>query len=113
MSVITPKRIISGAQVTASLAPYYTCPANTKCIIKNLSFSNTTATARTVTVNLIPSGGTAGAANQIVTTHTIPAYSEWQCSIASGHVLEAGGFIQAVADSASAITIIGSGITYE
>lgn len=113
MATVTPKRIIAGSQLTASVATYYTCKANTKCTIKNLSFSNTTDTARTVTVNLVASGGSATASNQLVTTHTIPAYSEWPCGIASGHVLEAGGTIQAVADSASAVTIIGSGLVYE
>ena len=113
MATITPKRLISGSQLTTSVATYYTVPANTKAVIRNLSISNTTATAQTATLYLVPSGGTAGATNQLVTTHTVPAHSEWQCSIASGHVLEAGGTIQGLADAATALTIMGSGIVYE
>lgn len=110
MSALTPKNIIAGTQLTASAATYYAVPANTRCIVQKMTFANTTGTARTVTVYLIPSGGTASASNTVVTTHTVPANSEWICDPVQGHTLEAGAFIQALADGAAAVTIYASGL---
>lgn len=104
------KRMVPGSQLTNAAATYYTVSANTKAIIKRLSFCNTTANNRTVTAYLITSGGSAGATNTLVSARTIAAGETWSCPDAEGQVLEAGGFIQALADANSAITIIASGV---
>lgn len=107
---ITANNIIPSAQLSASAATYYTAPANTRTIIKKLTFTNTTGTARAVTVYLVPSGGTASDSNTITSTQSVPAHSTWECYEAEGHVLETGGFIQALADSATSVTVRGSGL---
>lgn len=104
------KRIISGAQLTVAAATYYTAPANTKTVIKRLTFCNTSANAVTVTLYLVPSAGAAGDANTIAKTKTMFGGETWSCPDAEGHVLEAGGTIQALASAGTSITILGSGV---
>lgn len=103
-------RIIPGSQLTASAAAYYTAPANTRCVVKRLSFTNTTAPAVTVTVYLVASGGSPAATNIIASAHVVAGGETWDCASAEGHVIEAGGTIQALASAVTAITIIGSGV---
>jgi hypothetical protein len=106
----TAKRIIAGSQLTTSAATYYTTPALTTAIIRKLTFVNTTGGAVTVTAHLIASGGSAGATNTIASAKSLAAGEAWSCSDAEGQVLEAAGFIQALASANTSITIIGSGI---
>ena len=108
---VTPKKIIAGSELTGSAATYYTAPANTRVIIKKLTFTNKHATdAINVTVYLIPSGGAAGDNNTLVDAKAVGPKECWECTQAEGHVLEAAGFIQALASTAAEVTIQGSGV---
>ncbi len=69
---IKPNNIVA-AQLTNAAATYYTAPANTKVVLKKLTFTNTDTVARTVTVYLVPSGGTAGVTNILVSARAIAA----------------------------------------
>lgn len=106
----TAKRIFTPAQLGVSAATYYTVPTNTRCVIKKLTLTNSTGTARTATVYLVPSGGTAGATNVLTSAKTIAPGQTWECIYAEDHVLESGSTLQALAEVASAITIHGSGV---
>jgi hypothetical protein len=103
-------RIIAGSQLTGSAATYYTAPANTKCVVRRLTLCNTSAGAVTATVHLVASGGSASDSNMIVKAHSLAASETYDCVSAEGHVIEAGGTIQALAGSAASITIVGSGV---
>jgi len=109
MSVITPKRLITPAQLTTGAVVYYTTPVNTKTTIKKLTLTNSTVNARTVTLHLVPSGGTADATNVLLSVLNIAAHTTIDVTEASGHTLETGSTIQALADAATAVTIQGSG----
>lgn len=105
---VTPKAI-TGAQLTASAATYYgPVAANTKAIPKKLTFTNTDTSARTVTVYLVPSGGTAGTTNILISARSIGAGETYDCFEVVGQVLLTGGFIQALADVAAKVTINGA-----
>jgi len=104
---VTPKTI-TAAQIAATATTYYTAPANTKSIVKKLTFTNSTAGALTFTVYLVPSGGTAGVSNILVSAQAIAAGECAECFQAQGQVLQAGGTIQALASAATSITIQGS-----
>lgn len=104
---VTPKAITS-AQLTASAATYYTVPANTTSILKALRFVNTDTAARTVTVYLVPSGGTAGATNILISAQAIAPGECWDCYQANWQVLATGGTLQALADVAAKVTIQGA-----
>jgi len=108
------KKIITPAQLTNAAATYYTAPANTKCVIKKLTFTNTSAAPVTVTVYLVPAAGAAGVTNCIWYQVTIPAAAvavnpTRECYEAENQVLEAGDFLQALAATGAVITIQGAG----
>ena len=107
-----PKRLVSGSVLTGSAATYYTVPTNTnavippKAVIRRMTLCNTTAGAVSCTVYLIPSGGAAAAANTIVSARSVAIGETWNATEAEGHVLEAGGFIQALGNG---VTLMVSG----
>jgi hypothetical protein len=106
----TGKRLVAGSQLTTSAATYYTVPALTTTILRKLSFCNTSGGAVTVTVHLITSGGTASASNTISSAKSLAANETWSSPDVEGHVMEAGGFIQALASAGTSVTLIASGI---
>jgi hypothetical protein len=63
-----------------------------------------------VTLYLVPSGGSAGATNTIISARTIAAGEDYVSPEAAGQVIETGGTIQALAGSGTSITIIASGV---
>lgn len=99
---------ITSAQITASAATYYTSPTNGRGIIKKLTFTNSTATARTLTVYLVPAAGTADATNIVTDAVTVAAHSVYECFEAEGQTLLTGQTLQAKSDSATALTIAGT-----
>ena len=53
------------AEITTSFTTIYTTPATTRTYVKDINICNTTATSLTVSVYLVPSGGTAGTGNAL------------------------------------------------
>lgn len=104
--MVDPRRLIEGSQLTGSAATYYTAPANTKVRLRKVTLCNTTGGAVLVTVYLIPSGGSATAANTLWSAKSMASGETRECYEASGHVLEAGDFIQALGLN---VTIAASG----
>jgi hypothetical protein len=107
--MLTPKRLIEGAQLTVAAAVYYTAPANGKALLKKLTLTNTSAAAVTVTLYLVVAAGAAAAGNMLVQARSIAAGATYDCTEVVNHILEAGGTIQALASAATAVTIMASG----
>lgn len=104
--MVTPSRIIEGAQLTGAAATYYTAPALTTVRIRKLVFTNTTGGTVAVTVYLVPSAGAAGATNTCWSAKTLAAGQTLECYEAEGQVLAPGDFISALGLN---VTIQGSG----
>ena len=106
------KKLFQPAQLTASAATYYTTPANTRTQIKKLTVTNPTSSAavRLVTVHLVPSGGSASDTNMIISARPVAIGQAMDLFEAENHILEPGDFIQALADAATDVTIMGSGL---
>jgi hypothetical protein len=107
----TPKRLVNGSQLTAVAATYYTA-TGVKTRIDNCVLTNTTATAATATIHLVPSGGTATALNCIMSAKSINAGDSYVVPGAIGQWLEAGGTLQALAGTAAAISMVASGVEF-
>lgn len=107
----TPKRLVSGSQLTNSAATYYTA-TNCKTRIDAMTILNNTAGAITVDLHLVPSGGTADATNQILDDYSIAAKTAYVVLPAIGHWLEDGGTIQALASANTSLTMVASGIEW-
>ena len=99
---------IAPAQLTATVATYYTVGANKKARVLNLTVCNSTGTARTFTVHRVPSAGTASATNMVISARPISAGETQIVREFIGKVLAAGETIQALADAATAVSLDGS-----
>lgn len=103
----TPKRLAS-AQLTAAAVTYYTAPASTRTIVKQIVLTNVTGTLATVSISFVNSGGTQGPTNRIVELLQVPANGV--VTIDLSQVLETGDFISALASVATAINMRISGV---
>ena len=104
-----PARIVNGAQLTVIVTIYFTSPANTLTTISACSVTNTTATARTLTMHLVPNAGTADATNVICSARVVAAGETYNVAGAIGQTIPAGGTLQALSDAAAALTLVASG----
>jgi hypothetical protein len=105
---VTPKVLIPPKQAEAAQTAQYTA-TNVRAIVDKFTVTNTSAGNETISINLVTSGGTAGAANLIVDARTIAPDETYTCPELVGHVLEAGGFISTLASAATSLTIRCSG----
>jgi hypothetical protein len=108
---VTPTRLVPGSQLTGSAATYYTA-TGVKARIDAMALTNTTAGAVTATVHLVPSGGSAAASNCVMSARSLAAGETIIVSGAIGQWLAAGGTIQALASSATSITLVCSGVEF-
>lgn len=97
----TPVQLGTGATT------FHEVPANCRDTIQSLTFKNSTANARTVTLYNVPDGDTASATNMICEA-TIPANGQRIMVEAIGKVLLAGATLQGLSDAATAIGADGS-----
>jgi len=67
---ITPIQL-GQAAITTGFTTLYTTPANAKTYIKDINICNTTGISCTVSVCLVPSLGSAGAANALIYNLTL------------------------------------------
>jgi hypothetical protein len=93
MSIIH-KSFADGVLLTGTAQLLYTVDTGLKGTIEKATFSNSDPAAQSVTLYLIPSGGSAGVANQVEITKTILPGESWSSPHAAGHLLEAGGTIK-------------------
>lgn len=110
MANVTNVRMVEGSVLTTSAATYYTTPLATSTLIKKVTFTNTSASTVTVTMYLVPSAGTAGAANTIISAVPISANNTYEAYPAENMVLATGDFVQALCSAATSVTLMMSGI---
>jgi hypothetical protein len=88
-----------GGNVTAAAVTQGTAtPANTRRRITAAVVCNSTAVAKTFTAHVIPSGGTAAATNMYISARTIAPGESYTCPELVGRGMNAGGFVQVLAD---------------
>lgn len=109
---MTPKRLVSGSQIAATITTYFTATVPTR--IDAMALTNTTASPVTVTLHLVPSGGTADGTNCILSAKAIPATGgpPYIVGSAIGQWMGANGTIQAVASVAGSVALVASGVEY-
>lgn len=109
MAAAQTKLLFTATQLTASTATYYTVGANTNTIIDSAIAANSTGTNRTITIYLVPSGGSADGNTIAVVSTVVPANSDVSLSRLVLQALPAGATIQAKSDAATAVTLRISG----
>lgn len=103
VKVLIPAKIAENAQTTQ-----YTATGVTT-IIDKFTATNYSASAATISVNLVTGGDTAGNANLITKAKTLQPAETYTFPELVGQVLMPSGFISTIAGTASSINIRSSG----
>lgn len=107
MSVLV-KVLIPAKQAENTQTTQYTA-INCRTIIDKFTATNTSAGNVTISVNLVTSGGSAGASNLIVDVRAIAPYETYTFPELVGQAVEPNGFISTIASAATSLTIRASG----
>ena len=105
---VTVTPLISAKLAENAQTTQYTA-VNCTTIIDKFTGTNTSGANVTISVNIVPNGGTAGGTNLVVDTRTIAPNETYTFPELVGHVLPPSGFISTIAGTASAIVIRASG----
>ncbi len=105
---VNPRALFNAKQAENAETTQYTSNGG-RTIVDKFTATNTTGAAAALTVRLVPSGGSAGATNTVLSAKSIAAGETYTCPEVVGHVLEPGDFISTLAGTAAAITIRASG----
>lgn len=104
---VTTKVLVPAKEMESTQTTQYTA-SNCTAIIDKATVTNTTAGNLTFSVNLVTSGGSAGASNLMVDDRAIASGETYTCPELVGQVLSNGGIISTIA-SAAGLTLRVSG----
>lgn len=102
------KVLIPPKQAENSQTTQYTAN-NCKTIIDKFTATNTSSNNVTISVNLVTSGGSAGASNLIVDSRAVAPDETYTFPEIVGQSLEPGSFISTIAGAATSLTIRANG----
>jgi hypothetical protein len=105
---VTSKVLIPAKTVEATQTKQYTA-TNVTTIIDKFTVTNYSASAATISVNLVTAAGTAGDSNLITKNRTLQPSEVYTFPELVGQVLSPAAFISTIAGTASAINIRVSG----
>jgi len=105
---VSTKVLIAAKTAENSQTTQYTS-TNVTTIIDKFTATNYSATAATISVNLVNPAGSAGNDNLIVKTKTLQPSETYTFPELVGQAIASGGFISTIAGTASAINIRASG----
>jgi len=105
---VSVKILIPAKTAEASQTTQYTA-AGVTALIDKFTATNYSASAATISVNLVTSADTAGNQNLIVKTKTLQAGETYTFPELVGSALAPSGFISTIAGTASAINIRANG----
>ena len=107
MAVVT--KVLIPAKTAENVQTSQYTATNVTAIIDKFTATNYSATAATISVNLVIVAGSAGNDNLIVKTKTLQPSETDTFPELVGQVIASGGFISTIAGTASAINIRASG----
>ena len=103
LKVLIPSKIAESAQTTQYTA------GGVKTIIDKFTATNYSASAATLSINLVTQYDSTGNQNLTVKTKSLAAGETYTFPEIVGHYLESGGYISTLAGTGSAINIRASG----
>jgi len=103
VKVLIPAKIAENTQTTQYTA------TNVSTIIDKFTATNYSASAATISINLVTQFDSSGNQNLIIKNKTLLPSETYTFPELVGHVLQPGGFISTIAGTASAINIRSSG----
>jgi hypothetical protein len=97
--------LVEAKYMENSQTTQYTAPTgSSRVAIDNLSVTNNSGGSVVIAVNVVASGGAAGATNKVIQDTTLAAGSRLEYLL-QGQYLNAGDFISTISDTASAIVL--------
>ena len=105
---VTAKVLVPPTNVAAAQTTQYTA-VNVTAIIDKCTVTNYSASAASVSLNLVTSGSSTASSNLLLQNKTLQPGETYTCPEVVGHVLAAGGYISAIASVALAINLRVSG----
>jgi hypothetical protein len=106
---VTAKCLLEAKYAENSETTQYSAGSGVRTIVDKFTATNVTASAATITVKVIASGGTASTDETIVKEKSLAAGETYTFPEMVGQVLNAGDFISTLAGTATAIVIRISG----
>ena len=106
---VVAKALLEAKYAESSQTTQVTSPTGVRTIVDKFTATNVTASAATLAVNIVESGGAASAANLILDGKTLAAHETYTCPELAGQILNAGDFVSTIAGTATAIVIRASG----
>jgi hypothetical protein len=107
MAVVT--RVLIPAKIAENVQTTQYTATNVTALIDKFTATNYSATAATISVNIVTVSGSAGNDNLIVKTKTLQPAETYTFPELVGQAIASGGFISTLAGTASAINIRASG----
>lgn len=101
---IVPSQFAPNAQTTL-----YTSAAGVTTRIDKLTVQNGDTISHTISINLVPSGGSAGASNLITNAQVVSAGQTWNSPNEYGQYLNPGDALSVIASIASKLVIAVAG----
>jgi len=103
-------KVLVAAQCTiAGNNTVYTVPALSAVKVSSAALCNTTGSPVTVSVSVVPSGGTVGVTNRVVDSYPLAAHDSMVINEISGALLDAGAAINVNTSAANAVNIVMTG----
>lgn len=107
---VTAKNLIQTKYASNADNPEYTVPLSTNTIIDKFTATNTdSGGAHTISVNIIPSGGSVGTTNLIITVLSVAASTCIDIAELQNQILGPGDVISIVSSAATTMVIRASG----
>jgi hypothetical protein len=104
------QQIIAATFVPNANTTMFTGPVNSQVRIDALTVTNIDSVAHTITIHLVPSGGSVASGNTTTFAQQVQAGQTWVSPNEVGKVLGAGDFISAIASAASQLVMSAGGI---
>ena len=101
---VLAKCLVESKYAESSQTTQYTAPTSTRTILDKITAYNGYASSVVLTINMVASGGSAGASN-IAIVKSMASGETYTFPEVVGHVLNAGDFISTLAGTASAVVI--------
>lgn len=110
MTTVTQVQLVAPMQLANADASVYTAPTQTTAKIGRAVFTNTTASATTITAG-ITTGGALGASTTLISARSLAPGEAYVSPELAGAVIPAGSQLHAFAGAATAVTFTASGLT--
>lgn len=109
MTTITQIQLVAPQQLAAVDTVYYTSPTQTTTKIGRSVFTNTTASAVSITAG-ITTGGALGVSTTLISARTLAPGESYVSPELAGQVIPAGSQLHCLASAATSITFSASGV---